>query len=139
MSPGVFCPLFTGTLEMMASQKLAFPFSRSQCDKSDHFLSSPERAIANTSGSNDKGNIFVLRWTGLIPKLSPFLLHSFLYIHSDVTPRHKSVILGSDREGFTSTSQDHWIRVETDGWTQRKTARGKQKGTETKETGTDRA
>lgn len=38
-----------------------FPFSRSQCDKSGHFLSSPEMQTSNTSGSSHKGSTLLFK------------------------------------------------------------------------------
>lgn len=38
-----------------------FPFSRSQCDKSGHSLSSPEMQTSNTSGSNHKGSTLLFK------------------------------------------------------------------------------
>lgn len=51
--------------------------------------------------------------TYLTLKLAPLGFLSFLYLHSlGLTPRHKSAVLGSDREGFT-------VHGETDDWTQK--------------------
>lgn len=74
------------------------------------------------------------------PDTLRIFLHSFLLcscIHTDRTPRHKSVVRGSDEEGFTDVFQDHWDPGR-DRWLDTETARGKQRGTETRETGTDK-
>lgn len=88
-----------------------------------------------------EASLFIKR-TFLTPKLSPFLLHSLfcIWMHAAITPRHKSLVLGSDGEGCTSMSQDHWIRVEMNGWIQRKQPGGSREvHRETEDTGTDRA
>lgn len=82
---------------------------------------------AKMSGSNQNGSTSVHNIDLPHPLTQPTCLPFFSVLaFTQPDSRHKSAVLGSDREGFT-------VHDETDGWTQ-KTAKVKQIGTETKET-----